>query len=208
MKNTIKKYFTRIVIGILIVVILFQSMCQGKKILPPQTPLVKTEIKYIKVTDTIIKNVKIANIDDSYVPKEKELQPSADYDTLNDSFIKLVNLYVRKTTYKDTIHLNIDTLKIGNVYVTDTVQFNKLKKRTYNFDYKIPVIEKTVTIKEEPKRQLYIGGNISSSKKAIESISPGLIYKSKKDQLYELNAGINLEGDFIVGGGVYWKLKF
>ena len=106
--------------------------------------------------------------------------------------------------YSDTIKID----SIGKLIVKDTVWVNKLHgQRKIFVDYKIPTITKTVTKFEEPKRQLYIGGNILGNTNSLQSITPGILYKNKKDQIYQANIGIGNNGDIIYGLGLYWKIK-
>jgi hypothetical protein len=99
---------------------------------------------------------------------------------------------------------------LGTITVTDIVWQNKLYgKRKYIYDYKIPEVTNTITIEKEtePRRQLYYGGSLFVNQRAINSISPGILYKTKKDQIYTLNTNIDFNGNIIVGAGAYWKIK-
>jgi hypothetical protein len=86
---------------------------------------------------------------------------------------------------------------------------NKLGKRTKIYDYKIPFVTKTVTITKQadPKRQMYIGGNVFGDKSNIQLVSPGILYKTKKDHIYQANVGINFDGTITYGVGIYYKIK-
>jgi hypothetical protein len=86
---------------------------------------------------------------------------------------------------------------------------NKLKERAYITNFKIPIVTKTVTITKqaEPKRQVYIGANLFGDKTQLQLFSPGVLYKTKKDHIYQANIGINFDGSFNYGIGMYYKIK-
>ena len=100
--------------------------------------------------------------------------------------------------------MKLDSL--GTVVIRDTVWLNKLYgKREYTKNYKIPFVTKTITKKEDPKRQLYVGGNAFMNNTIL--LTPGLIYKDKKDRVFQANVGIGFDGSINYGIGTYWKIK-
>jgi hypothetical protein len=113
--------------------------------------------------------------------------------------------YNRRTTYKDTIALD----SLGTITVIDTVFQNSLKERTIFKNYKIPLVTKTTTIikQQDPKRQLYIGGNLFGDRRTLQSFTPGVLYKDRKDRVYQANVGVNFDGTLIFGVGTYWKIN-
>ena len=182
-----------IVIGVLVIIILLQRGCSGKTI---SEPIVVTKYDTIwkKTIDTIIKKVSITNVE--YVPYEKIIFANVE-DCMKE--------YNRRTTYKDTIALD----SLGTITVIDTVFQNSLKDRTIFKNYKIPLVTKTVTIikQPDPKRQLYIGGNLFGDKTTLQSFTPGLLYKDRKDRIFQANVGVNFDGTLIFGVGTYWKIN-
>jgi hypothetical protein len=38
-------------------------------------------------------------------------------------------------------------------------------------------------------------------------ITPGLLYKDRKDRVYQLNVGVNFDGTLTYGLGAYWKIN-
>jgi hypothetical protein len=192
-----------IVIGVLVIIILLQRGCDGKTI---SEPIVVTKYDTIwkKTHDTITKEVKVVKI--QYVkPEGPEYTPGEHIDTCRARFNYLLKQHTVRRTYKDTIKLD----SLGTITVIDTVWLNKLGKRTYIKDYKIPLVTKTITIikQPDPKRQLYIGGNLFGDERTLQSFTPGLIYKDRKDRVYQANVGVNFDGTLIFGLGTYWKIN-
>lgn len=183
-----------ILIIILIVIIILMRGCNSKTISEAPTVTTQYDTIWKKTHDTIIKKVTITNT--------KYITPDIPVFTNVDSCNKQYN---RQTTYKDTIKLD----SLGTITVIDTVFQNKLKERTIFKDYKIPLVTKTVTIikQPDPKRQLYIGGNLFGDKTNIQLFTPGLLYKNKKDQIYQVNVGVNFDGTLTYGVGTYWKIN-
>lgn len=196
---------TYIIIAVLCVIIFLQRSCTGDPVPDSsQKPSVKIDTVY-SVKDTVIyRNVPVYKTIKPTLPLPAEFIPSKQPDTLKSQFNKLVDAHVVKNIYKDSIAID----SFGYVYITDTVQFNKLGKRTFTEKYKIPVVTKTVTEQAPPKRQLYIGGTIGINNVfTIDNASAGLLYKNKKDQIYSIHAGVDMNGQFVYSAGTYWKIK-
>jgi len=198
-------HFTVIVIGLLIAIIILQRSCTDVKPLNPE-PTVVTKIDTIwkHVYHTTIKKVPVK----SYIYYEPELphvKPSDNIDTCRAKFNILFKKHSIQTIYQDTLKLD----SLGTVTIIDTVWLNKLSKRIYIQNIKIPTVTKTTTItKQKPAvRQLYIGGNLFTSNLTRNIVTPGLIYKDRKDRIYQVNVGIDNTGSIYYGGGLFWKIK-
>ena len=183
-----------IVIIILAIIIILMRSCESTIV--PKEPVVITKYDTIwkKTIDTIIKKVTVDKI--QYVPFEKIIFANVE---------ECMKEYNRRTTYKDTIALD----SLGTITVIDTVFQNSLKERTYIKNYKIPLVTKTTTIikQADPKRQLYIGGNLFGDRRTLQSFTPGVLYKDRKDRVYQANVGVNFDGTLIFGVGTYWKIN-
>jgi hypothetical protein len=204
MNNIISKIkLSYLIIIILVIIILLQRACNPEYKITSGTTSVKIDTVYKHIHDTVYKNVKV--IKRVYVPVNKpEYTPGESLDTCKLRFNNLLREHLTQSIYLDTI--NIDD--IGSVVVIDTVWMNKLYgKRKYITDYKIPTITVTITKKEDPKRQLYIGGNLFGNQASFQSVTPGLLYKDKKDRMYQANVGLNVNGHVTYGIGTYWKIK-
>ncbi len=192
-----------IVIGVLVIIIFLQKGCSGKTISEPVV-ITKYDTIWKKTHDTITKEVQVVKI--QYVkPEGPQYTPGENIDTCRARFKYLLKQHIARRTYKDTIALD----SLGTITVIDTVWLNKLGKRTYIKDYKIPLVTKTITIikQPDPKRQLYIGGNLFGDKTTLQSFTPGVLYKDRKDRIYQANVGVNFDGSLIFGLGTYWKIN-
>lgn len=192
-----------IVIAVLVIIILLQRGCDGKTI---SEPIVVTKYDTIwkETHDTITKEVEVVKIE--YIkPEGPQYTPGEHIDTCRARFNYLLKQHIARRTYTDTIKLD----SLGTITVIDTVWLNKLKERTYIKNYKIPLVTKTITIikQQDPKRQLYIGGNLFGDRTTLQSFTPGLIYKDRKDRVYQANVGVNFDGSLIFGAGAYWKIN-
>jgi len=181
-----------IVIIALVVIIILMRSCNN--IDSKETTYVKTDTIWKETKDTITKNVKVFSV--KYIPVKETIFKNID--TCNKE-------YNKQTIYRDTIKLD----SIGDIKIIDTVFQNRLGKRTIFKDYKIPLVTKTITIikAQQPNRQLYIGGNLFGDRRTLQMITPGLLYKDKKDRIYQLNVGVNFDGTFTYGVGTYFKIK-
>lgn len=181
-----------IVIIALVVIIILMRSCNN--IDSKETTYVKTDTIWKETKDTITKNVKVISV--KYIPVKETIFKNID--TCNKE-------YNKQTIYRDTIKLD----SIGDIKIIDTVFQNRLGKRTIFKDYKIPLVTKTITIikAQQPNRQLYIGGNLFGDRRTLQMITPGLLYKDKKDRIYQLNVGVNFDGTFTYGVGTYFKIK-
>jgi hypothetical protein len=201
----IKKYFSAIVILTLVIIILLQRSCKGNSVI--NEPTIETKIDTIwKVKhDTVVNTVKQTKVIHVPVPADPKFHPSDDIDTCKARFNALLKDHLTKRVYNDTLKLD----SLGTITIIDTVFMNTLGKRTKIYDYKIPVVTKIVTVTkhDDPKRQLYIGGNMFGDKTKIQLVTPGILYKTKKDHIYQANVGINFDGTITYGLGAYWKIK-
>ena len=196
--------FKYVVIIVLVTIIILMRSCESTFF--PEDPVVTTTYDTIWKTkhDTIVKTVK--EVDIRYVtPQGPEYTPGENIDTCRARFSYLLKQHTARRVYKDTIKLD----SLGTITVIDTVWLNKLKDRTYINDYKIPIVTKTITITKpaELKRQLYIGGNLFGNQNSLQMITPGLLYKDKKDRVYQANVGVNFDGTVTFGVGTYWKIN-
>jgi len=202
--NNFKKYSTLIIVGILLLIILLQRSCTGDVVVQEPTTVVKIDTVWKIKHDTVIKKIRVTDI--RYVkPDGPEYSSGEHIDTCRARFNYLLKQHTARRTYKDTIKLD----SLGTITVIDTVWLNKLGKRTYIKDYKIPLVTKTITIikQPDPKRQLYIGGNLFGDKTTLQLFAPGLIYKDRKDRVYQANVGVNFDGTLTFGVGTYWKIN-
>ncbi len=201
-----------IAIALLIVIVVFQQ-CGGNKkgtgeivkVDGKKYELIKHTIDTVEVIKTKIVTKKGADI---YYETIKEVIIPTIVDTA-----ALLKDYFAKNIYNDTLHLP-DSL--GYVFLTDTITQNKIEGRTFNASVKQRTIKETTIVKELPKMQVYFGFNGGFNKVDVVShIGTGVLVKTKKDKIYQINAGVaNRTTDGTngtlspyIGAGVYWKIK-
>lgn len=197
----IKNNISYWLIATLVAIILLQRSCNGSNDKGLVKETVKTDTVWKETKDTVFKTVKVTNI--KYVPlKEEKYIVSDNCDSSKIRFENLLKEHLVRTVYADTIKLD----SLGTIVVKDTVWLNKLYgKREYIKDYKIPFVTKTITKKEDPRRQMYIGGNSFIGTSGL--LAPGLIYKDRKDRVYQANIGVGFNGSINYGFGMYWKIN-
>lgn len=198
-------FFTGIIL-VLVVIILLQRSCSGSHDAKPcdTNTVIKTDTVYRNIQKTDIKSVKVYK-HDTVIVKEPWMVPDQDYARLKVQYQDLVKLYVAKNIYVDSI--KIDT--IGTLTVIDTVSRNMLLRRKYIHNYKIPTIIKTVEVERPPKRQMYMGGALGFRYPlAPASIQAGFLFKDKKDQIFGLHAGVDVNGNITYILSSYWKISF
>lgn len=200
------KQLSNIIVAALLLFIIFREFgCSGSGSVAPGKPdtTIVHDTSWQKYDSVVYKKVKIIETIHDTLPVE--YYPHAMYDSLKVQYEELAQDFLAKNIYVDT--LKIPQLK-GLFVVRDTVKNNTLIGRSWTADYIIPTVTNTVTItKPAPlKRQLYIGGGIIGSRTEIQSINAGLLYKTKKDRMLGLSAGINQQLQPQVGVSLYWKL--
>lgn len=188
-------------IASLVVIIILQRSCNNNIGINDNKITVKTDTVWKVTKDTVFKTVNAVKTEYISIDKE-EYKPGESIDTCKTRFNSLLKEHLVRTVYSDT--LNLDSL--GTVVIRDTVWLNKLYgKREYIKDYKIPFVTKTIIKKEDPRRQMYIGGNAFIGGSGL--LTPGLIYKDRKDRVYQANIGLGIDGSINYGFGMYWKIN-
>ncbi len=177
-----------------------------------------------KTIDTVFveKRVEVPKYVPKYVDRvvEKVVKIPVDVDSLQiikDYFSKFVTTDTLSLTYEFAPEITIDSIgtkpnpTLGFGVVTDTITQNKVISRNVVWNFEVPTIYNTTIVKDLPKTQVYYGFNIAGNKQDIFSTaSGGLILKTKTDKLYQLNLGVQTNGDGVVpfiGGGIFWKIN-
>lgn len=210
--NIIYKNFRNIVIVALIALVVLMRVFQP-------TP---TDLKdYIKIggkkyelltkkVDTVL--VTVHDTIPKYVPKyikgkTEYVDVPANVDTL-----AILKDYYTKYSYKDTVAVS----SYGNGVISDEVTQNKIVSRKIEWDLKIPIVKETITVKELPKNQIYIGGGVGLDKvNLFNQVSAGFLLKTKSDKIYGLSIGISntninsLQPEItpFIQGSLYWKIR-
>ena len=191
-----------IAILILAVIIVLQRSNSSPDII--EKPIVIRDTVWQKKDSVIYTSPKVIQTIPVKIISEKYL-PDPNYDKLVLQYQELVKLHLAKNIQKDSVQID----SIGFVKVIDTVQNNIVQNRKWEYNIKYPIIKETVIQPSKKVNQLYIGGGLQGNQyNIINSINGGILYKNKKDQIYELSVGINTNGQVVYGVSSYWKIKF
>lgn len=203
-----KDKLTGLIVIALVGIISFQRGCfnSDSEAKGPDT-LIVHDTTWQEHTKVIIKDVPVVReIPVAHDVFIKEYQPDTSYPRLKAQYEALVKNYASKRVYKDSVKVGT----YGHIEIIDTVSENKLSKRTAKDNFKIPIVKETMTITKyaEPKRQLYVGGGVNlNSGPNVRSAEGGLLYKTKKDQIYGAKINIGVDGTITYGFNMYYKIK-
>lgn len=153
-------------------------------------------VKKVPVTKEVI--VEIAS--------RPEMLPDTNYATLKRQYEALLQLYLNQKFYSDTLRIST----FGYILVQDSVRENKLTNRKTRENYQIPIVKETKTITKyaPPTRNIYVGaGVMANNSLGIRGAEAGLIYKTKKDKLYQISTSIDLDGQVMYGASYFYKIK-
>ena len=191
-----------IAILILAVIIVLQRSNSSPDIV--EKPIILRDTIWQKKDSVIYSFPKVVQTIPIKIISEKYL-PDPNYDKLLLQYQELVKLHLSKNVQKDSVQID----SIGFVKVTDTVQNNIVQNRKWEYNIKYPIIKETIIQPSKKVNQLYIGGGLQGNQyNIINSINGGILYKNKKDQIYELSIGVNTNGQVVYGVSSYWKIKF
>lgn len=201
------KNLTTILVLVLIGVIVFTQFrgCSPQ----PNTPTV------IIKTDTVYKDVKVkvTEYKPKYVTRIQEKEVKIEVPAKIDTSAVVKDYYTKYKTV-DTVSLPYpgnSKKNFGYGIITDITQRNMLAQRSIQWNYKIPVITKTVTVYPPPRNQVYFG--VASGFNAVnfvDNVGMGVILKSKQDNIYEASFGLANTGGAIsgyIGAGIFWKIR-
>jgi len=173
----------------------------GYDVKTPDTTIVRDTVWH-ETSKTVVREIQQVGGDEGYVPPGEDMYIAVDsYDSLLNKFNVLVKELTARKFYKDSLQLD----SIGYIVVKDTVQFNSLQKRSYNYFYKVPHVTETMTITKyaPPTRQLFIGAGLGKS-----DFQAGFLYKTRKDLLFGAYVAPPLQGvPLQFGVQAYWKIK-
>jgi hypothetical protein len=140
------------------------------------------------------------------IASKPEMLADTNYARLKEQYNALLQLYINKFAYNDTIQVG----SYGYIALLDTVKENKIVYRRTRDNFNIPIVKETKTITKyaPPTRNLFVGGGIVVNNTiGIRAAEAGMILKTKKDQLYNIKASVDLDGKVMYGVGYYHKLK-
>jgi hypothetical protein len=154
----------------------------------------------------IIKKVPVIKEVIVEVKSRPEMLPDTNYDNLKRQYMALLQLYLNQKFYSDTLRIST----FGYILVQDSVRENKLTNRRTRENYEIPIVKETKTITKyaPPTRNIYVGaGVMANNSLGIRGAQAGLIYKNKKDKLYQISTSVDLDGQVMYGASYFYKIK-
>jgi len=209
--------FKNIAIAALIIYVLLQWFNPGGVM--PGGRTIRIDGKKYEVLKHTIDTIEVEKVKVVTKKGEDIVHEVIDVDTLvlkelvNVDTAALLKDYLAKVVYKDTLTLDGG---LGTIALTDTITKNRILGRTWDAKVKERIIKEELIVKEPAKAQLYYGLNAGFNKEDyVSAVGGGLIFKTKKDKLYQFNLGVNnrttdgTNGSFspYVGFGTYWKIK-
>lgn len=172
----------------------------------PNDTLVVHDTTWKRYDSLIVKKVPVLKEIIVEVASKPEMLPDTNYATLKQQYMALLQLYLNKVVYSDTIRIG----SYGYISVIDTVKENKLASRKIKENYNIPEVKETKTITRylPPSRSVFVGGGINTSNSiGIRGIEAGILYKTKKESIFNIKAQVDLDGKPMYGFGYYTKIK-
>lgn len=172
----------------------------------PNDTLVVHDTSWIKHDTIIERKVPVPYKVEVPIASKPEMLPDTNYAKLKEQYMALLQLYLNKVVYKDTIRVGT----FGYIALLDTVKENKIAYRRTRDNFDIPVVKetKTITTYAPPTRNLFVGAGVNvNNALGIRGAEAGMIFKTKKDQLYNVKASVDLDGKVMYGVGYYYKLK-
>ena len=209
--------FKNIAIAALIIYILLQWFNPGGVM--PGGRTIRIDGKKYEVLKHTIDTIEVEKVKVVTKKGEDIVHEVIDVDTLvlkelvNVDSAAILRDYLAKVVYKDTLKLDGG---LGFIALTDTITKNRILGRTFDARVKERIIKEEMIVKEPARNQVYYGLNAGFNKEDyISAVGAGLILKTKKDKIYNLNIGVNnrttdgTNGGFspYVGFGTYWKIK-
>ena len=117
--------------------------------------------------------------------------------------IEVLKNYYSKVVYTDTLKLDD---KLGHVYVKDTLFKNNILNRKWVASINKTIIKDSFFLVELPKREFFVGGGITYNKTLY--LGPSIMFKTKKENIYNINVGLGMDKSMTYGFGFVKKLKF
>lgn len=183
----------------LIAVILLQNKCSS-----PVEPIVKidTVVRYVHVVDTFYKTGPIKYIikKDTIWQTLPENAPDTTYKGLRLQYITLGNKFFETKTTAIPYIIG----KYGTITVHDSISQNSLLNQYITTDLKFP--ETTITKETKiPYRKFYWGLSLTGTKiEPVNGVFGDLLFKTKKDQIY--NIGVGYQKELTFKGGIFWPI--
>jgi hypothetical protein len=172
----------------------------------PNDTLVVHDTSWQVHDSIVVKKVPVPYEVEVPIESKPEMLPDTNYARLKEQYMALLKLYINKFAYNDTIRVGT----YGYIALLDTVKENKIVYRRTRDNFNIPIVKETKTITKyaPPTRNLFVGGGVLvNNALGVRGAEAGLLLKTKKDQLYNIKASVDIDGNVMYGAGYYYKIK-
>lgn len=192
-----KVFFNNIqtlLIVVLVAIILFTRSCSGGKTSVEPKIITKVETRWDTVN--IVKEVYIPKWKTKIITQVDSILINTPVDTL-----EVLKDYYAKNVFVDEIKLD----SLGIITITDTIYKNTIWRRAIESNILIP----TTTVTEKiyiNNREFYWGLNLIGKSNQIDYLGGGILYKSKRKNIYGLGIGVNENFQPILSIGYYMKI--
>jgi hypothetical protein len=151
----------------------------------------KTDTVYIPVHDSATSKPEITFIEGGHIPDKVDT-------------VTVIQKFYERVAYADTVRLGTNS-----IYIYDTLSQNSFATpRRILLDGKLPVVTNTITIRDKPRGQVYIGaGGMWNVQEKLLGVGPSLMYKSRRDQVFEVGAMVNTASQLSYFAGLKFKIS-
>jgi hypothetical protein len=211
MKDFVSRNFGWLIAFVAFIIFMFSDAgqgCRSRFNQKPDTVRVETKTEYIPQPPVFIPQYVPVQSGTTQVPVviPPNYQPSQDLAKLTEQYNQLVKEFLSVKTYKDSITLK-DTAgqRVGVVNLEDVISENEFKSRAPSYQLTFPHTTTTITLREPPRTQLFLGGGLTAP---VMGANIGAALKNKKESMFQLNAGaFSLNGEVRPYFGLsYYKL--
>jgi hypothetical protein len=200
------RHWIYLITAVILVLLLFRACKQGCKVMfgPKPNDTIRIE------RDTVYAPVKKDTV---YVPQPyKKIQYVDRWNSTTlekfDTVINPVDTAAILADYNSTyLYSDTHSVKHGNVVISDTVTKNRIAGRGLKVDLTIPEVTNTITVREEPRGQLYLGLGGAGNKNMPLYGGASLLYKTKRGFMVEGGVLYGNNGTWIYQGGMKFLLS-
>lgn len=155
------------------------------------------------ITHTVTRTITIRHDSTIYAPVVvyKTTKPQSipvvyladtNYDKLLTQYNNLVSLFL--SLNMDSTRYKIDSF--GYVEVVDTLSKNRIQGRSFSY-HLVQHNLVTTTVIEKPVpvvRKVFVGGTVTIGPSLVHTVSPGIIYQDRKDNIFLFKINFSLTG--------------
>ena len=123
------------------------------------------------------------------------------------TIIKVLFYFESVTSLRDFDYLSLKLDEnLGFISVKDTIFKNSILSRKWTTSINKMYIRDSIFLKELPKNEFFIGGIVGYGN-SVPYIGPSLLFKNKKEDIYNLNIGLDLNKNLLYQVGFAKKIK-